>query len=132
MGDEGQEEEGVAAEGAASQRKQKRRLKTRPPLEPGVDQEATAGAQAAAAGIAQCKFVRALGSVDFRTREEGVAALARWLRAKRDDLRAEDMLKVWKGLYVCFWHSDKAPVQARGRRGRRWRQACSHAAPGAP
>jgi ribosomal RNA-processing protein 1 len=22
-----------------------------------------------------------------------------------------DMLKLWKGIYFCFWHSDKEPVQ---------------------
>lgn len=27
-----------------------------------------------------------------------------------------DMLKLWKGIYFCFWHSDKEPVQVcRGR-----------------
>ena len=26
------------------------------------------------------------------------------------------MRKIWKGLFYAFWHSDKAPVQARGTR----------------
>lgn len=55
-------------------------------------------------------FARALGSTDYMTREKGVQALTRWLQL-RADIPENDMLKLWKGLYFCFWHSDKAPVQ---------------------
>lgn len=56
------------------------------------------------------KFARALGSTDFHTREQGLQALSRWLTHKQ--LVPElDMLKLWKGIYFCFWHSDKEPVQ---------------------
>jgi hypothetical protein len=56
------------------------------------------------------KFARALGSTDFHTREQGLQALSRWLTHKQ--LISElDMLKLWKGIYFCFWHSDKEPVQ---------------------
>jgi hypothetical protein len=54
-----------------------------------------------------------LGSTDFHTREQGLQALSRWLTHK--PLISElDMLKLWKGIYFCFWHSDKEPVQVGG------------------
>lgn len=58
------------------------------------------------------KFARALGSTDYMTREKGLQALTRWLQLKTD-LSELDMMKIWKGLYFCFWHSDKTPVQVR-------------------
>jgi ribosomal RNA-processing protein 1 len=56
------------------------------------------------------KFARALGSTDYGTREKGLTALLAWLCVK-EDLEEIDMMKIWKGLFFCFWHSDKAPVQ---------------------
>jgi hypothetical protein len=56
------------------------------------------------------KFARALGSVDFLTRERGVQALTRFLQRKAE-VSPSDMNKLWKGLYFCFWHSDKPKVQ---------------------
>ena len=65
---------------------------------------------AAAASDGGSKFARALGSVDYQTREKGVEALSLFLQHRRD-IGELDMLKLWKGLFFCFWHSDKAPVQ---------------------
>lgn len=56
------------------------------------------------------KFARALGSVDYQTREKGLQALKAWL-VRKTDVKESDMLKIWKGLFYCFWHSDKAPIQ---------------------
>ncbi len=56
-----------------------------------------------------CKFARALGSVDWHTREQGLHALTVWLT--RNEVSDEDLTKIWKALFFCFWHSDKAPVQ---------------------
>lgn len=58
------------------------------------------------------KLARALGSVDFTTRERGVEVLSRWLAKKPRDLDTE-LLKLWKGIFYCYWHSDKQPVQVR-------------------
>lgn len=57
------------------------------------------------------KFARALGSTDFHTRDQGLQALSRWLMHRQ--VSELDMLKLWKGIYFCFWHSDKEPVQVR-------------------
>ena len=77
----------------------KRAQKSRPLLEPLSDE-------------GNSSFARALGSVDYRTREQGLQALTVFLSTRRDMPRP-DMLKLWKGLFYCFWHSDKEPVQVR-------------------
>ena len=56
------------------------------------------------------KFARALGSVDYHTREAGLRAMTAWL-ARRGAVAEDDLLKLWKGIFYCFWHSDSAPVQ---------------------
>ena len=55
-------------------------------------------------------FARALGSVDFQTREKGLQALTVYLR-RSTQLSTLAMRKLWKGIFYCFWHSDKAPTQ---------------------
>ncbi|BDA40606.1 probable ribosomal RNA processing protein 1 homolog B at N-terminal half [Coccomyxa sp. Obi] len=61
-------------------------------------------------GGGNCKFARALGSVDWHTREQGLQALTIWLT--RTSPSEADLTKIWKALFFCFWHSDKAHVQA--------------------
>lgn len=56
------------------------------------------------------KFARALGSVDGRTREAGLQALAVWL-SRRQEVDRLDLLKLWKGLFYTFWHSDQPTTQ---------------------
>lgn len=58
------------------------------------------------------KFARALGSVDNQTREKGLQALSIWL-SKKEDLTEQDLTRLWKGIFYCFWHADKAPFQVR-------------------
>ncbi len=60
-------------------------------------------------GGGNCKFARALGSVDWHTREQGLQALTIWLT--RTTPSEADLTKIWKALFFCFWHSDKAHVQ---------------------
>lgn len=55
-------------------------------------------------------FVRALGSSDWHTRDAALAKLVQWLsKAAVSDLA---LLKLWKGVFYAYWHSDKLPVQA--------------------
>uniref|UniRef100_A0A383VAX4 Uncharacterized protein n=1 Tax=Tetradesmus obliquus TaxID=3088 RepID=A0A383VAX4_TETOB len=84
----------------------KRKIKQKPVLEqvPAVQQQ-----QQQEDG--NSKFARALGSTDYATREKGLQALSRFL-VHKDSMSELDMMKLWKGLFFCFWHSDKAPVQA--------------------
>ncbi len=94
-------------EHATIQRGKAGKVKAKPLLEPLAATAADSGSDQSSANSA---FARALGSVDYLTRERGVQALTRLLQRKTDITEA-DMTKLWKGLYFCFWHSDKAPVQ---------------------
>lgn len=98
-----------ATDGGADGRATKRPRKQRPLVE-AVPSEGEGAAAAVVAETGESKFARALGSTDFHTREKGLAALARWL-ASRQTVDQNDLLKLWKGIFYCFWHSDKAPVQ---------------------
>ncbi|GAX73957.1 hypothetical protein CEUSTIGMA_g1407.t1 [Chlamydomonas eustigma] len=76
-------------------------IKQRPSLEPGLADDTSKG---------NTKLARALGSPDYHTREKGVRALTRFL-LRKSSLSDQDMMKIWKGLFYAFWHSDKGPVQ---------------------
>jgi ribosomal RNA-processing protein 1 len=79
----------------------KRKRKVKKPLE--------AVPSAADDSGANCKFARALGSVDWHTREQGLQALTLWLT--RNQVAEADLVKIWKALFFCFWHSDQAHIQ---------------------
>ncbi|CAI7862387.1 unnamed protein product, partial [Closterium sp. NIES-54] len=57
------------------------------------------------------KFMRRLAASDEETRDQAFEVLSRWLIARKE-IAEEDLLKIWKGLFYCMWHSDKPLVQA--------------------
>ncbi|CAM6097151.1 unnamed protein product [Calypogeia fissa] len=56
-------------------------------------------------------IARKLASSDKGTREKAVALLEHWLTCQQE-IPEEELKKIWKGLFYCVWHADKAPVQA--------------------
>ncbi|KAG5203878.1 Ribosomal RNA-processing protein 1 [Trichophyton interdigitale] len=60
--------------------------------------------------LQQSPFIRELASSERKTRDKAVESLTAFLRSKRD-LKLFDLLKIWKGLFYCFYHSDKPLVQ---------------------
>ena len=48
---------------------------------------------------------------DFHTRERGLQALTLWL-GRKQEVGELELLRLWKGIFYCFWHSDKQQVQA--------------------
>ncbi|XP_066348755.1 uncharacterized protein [Miscanthus floridulus] len=69
---------------------------------------AAADAPAEAAAIA-----RRLASCNTGTRERAVRyLLSDFLPASAARLSATDLLKLWKGLFFCFWHADKPLYQS--------------------
>ncbi|EFR01519.1 hypothetical protein MGYG_04526 [Nannizzia gypsea CBS 118893] len=60
--------------------------------------------------LQQSPFIRELASSEKKTRDKAVESLTAFLRSKRD-LKLFDLLKIWKGLFFCFYHSDKPLVQ---------------------
>ncbi|KAJ5481573.1 Ribosomal RNA processing protein [Penicillium sp. IBT 31633x] len=55
-------------------------------------------------------FVRELGSSDRKVRDKALDSLTQFVRA-RTDLTLVDLLKLWKGLFYCFYHSDRPLTQ---------------------
>jgi ribosomal RNA-processing protein 1 len=58
----------------------------------------------------QNSFGKALASADKKVRDKAVKRLSKYLSNKKD-LSDLDLLKLWKGLFYCFWMSDKPLVQ---------------------
>ncbi|CAG8231193.1 unnamed protein product [Penicillium salamii] len=55
-------------------------------------------------------FVRELGSSDRKVRDKALDSLTQFVRS-RNDLSLVDLLKLWKGLFYCFYHSDRPLTQ---------------------
>eukprot|EP00959_Pyramimonas_sp_CCMP1952_P282579 5906388-Pyramimonas_sp.AAC.1 len=56
------------------------------------------------------KFARKLAHTEVQVREKAFNNLSKWLQS-REEMTELDMLRVWKGLFYSFWHSDLQPVQ---------------------
>jgi hypothetical protein len=82
-------------------KERKKKPRNKPLLEANIQDSAT-----------DSKLLRALGSPDRDTRERGLALLTKWLQS-HEDVSDYDILRLWKGLYFCFWHSDLISVQVR-------------------
>ncbi|ORY00527.1 Nop52-domain-containing protein [Basidiobolus meristosporus CBS 931.73] len=55
-------------------------------------------------------FAKRLAHTDKKIRDKAVKALGKWL-SSREDLDQLELLKLWKGLFYCFWMSDKPLIQ---------------------
>jgi ribosomal RNA-processing protein 1 len=55
-------------------------------------------------------LLKKLSSNDVKTRDIAVKALKRWIK-RRKDVSEHDLQKVWKGIFYCFYMSDKVPIQ---------------------
>uniref|UniRef100_A0A0E0H6Y0 Ribosomal RNA processing protein n=1 Tax=Oryza nivara TaxID=4536 RepID=A0A0E0H6Y0_ORYNI len=72
-----------------------------------------AAAAAADASAEAAAISRRLASCNGSARERAVRhLLSTFLPASAPHLSASDLLKLWKGLFFCFWHSDKPLYQS--------------------
>ncbi|CAN6451011.1 unnamed protein product [Victoria cruziana] len=55
-------------------------------------------------------IAKRLASVDKTTRGKAVRVLRSWLESQ-EDVPEEEMKRIWKGLFYCFWHADKQAFQ---------------------
>lgn len=55
-------------------------------------------------------FAKRLAHNDKKVRDASVKSLRRWM-LRREHVADADLMKIWKGLFYCFWMSDKVPVQ---------------------
>ncbi|KAF8544317.1 hypothetical protein BDD12DRAFT_915508 [Trichophaea hybrida] len=66
----------------------------------------------ASGDIQKTPFIKQLAASDRPTRDKAVASLKTYLTASRTFTKT-DLLKLWKGLFYCFWLSDRPrPQQA--------------------
>jgi ribosomal RNA-processing protein 1 len=80
------------------------------------------GAKASAVAMPQSadvpievKIAQKLASNEPKIRDRAVKKLTKWLSARSastaTSFSKDEMLRLWKGLYYCFWMSDKPLVQ---------------------
>ncbi|KAE8355556.1 nucleolar protein,Nop52-domain-containing protein [Aspergillus coremiiformis] len=62
------------------------------------------------ADLQKTPFVRELASSDKKIRDKATDSLTLFLRS-RTDLSLIELLKLWKGLFFCFYHSDRPLTQ---------------------
>ncbi|EYE95307.1 ribosomal RNA processing 1 family protein [Aspergillus ruber CBS 135680] len=62
------------------------------------------------ADVQRTPFVKDLASSDRKVRDKALDSLTLFLRS-RTDLSLIDLLKLWKGLFFCFYHSDRPLTQ---------------------
>ncbi|KAG5457263.1 MAG: nucleolar protein,Nop52-domain-containing protein [Olpidium bornovanus] len=67
------------------------------------------GATGNSAGADPSPFGKRLAHSDKKVRDAALKNLTTWLQHK--DLNRLEWLKLWKGLFYCFWMSDKPLVQ---------------------
>ncbi|TPR01981.1 Vacuolar import and degradation family protein [Aspergillus niger] len=60
--------------------------------------------------VTKTPFVRDLASSEKKIRDKATDSLSLFLRSKTD-LSLIDLLKLWKGLFFCFYHSDRPLTQ---------------------
>ncbi|CAI9765733.1 unnamed protein product [Fraxinus pennsylvanica] len=56
-------------------------------------------------------LIKHLASCNSTVRSQSLKLLQSWLTSQKQEIPEEDIKKLWKGLFYCFWHSDKAPNQ---------------------
>lgn len=57
-------------------------------------------------------LIRHLASCNASVRFQSLRLIQAWLSTSEAQLSEDDMKRLWKGLFYCIWHSDKAPAQA--------------------
>lgn len=57
-------------------------------------------------------LIRHLASVNASVRYESLKLIQSWLLSEQKQIPDAEMNRIWKGLFYCVWHSDKAPAQA--------------------
>ncbi|KAI3706741.1 hypothetical protein L6452_24679 [Arctium lappa] len=56
-------------------------------------------------------LIRNLASCNTSARSKALRELTNWLPTQLE-ISDDEMKKLWKGLFYCIWHADKAPVQS--------------------
>ncbi len=55
-------------------------------------------------------FSQRLAHNSLKVRENSIRKLIHWLKYRKN-IELLDLLKIWKGLFYCYWMSDKSNIQ---------------------
>ncbi|KAL3535386.1 hypothetical protein ACH5RR_003847 [Cinchona calisaya] len=66
---------------------------------------------AALSALSGPSLIKQLASCNASIRSHSLKLIQSWLSESRARLSEDDMKRLWKGLFYCLWHSDKAPAQ---------------------
>ncbi|CAI9098473.1 OLC1v1035124C1 [Oldenlandia corymbosa var. corymbosa] len=56
-------------------------------------------------------LIKYLASCNASVRSQTLNLIQDWLLQSEAQVAEDDMMKLWKGLFYCLWHADKAPAQ---------------------
>lgn len=56
-------------------------------------------------------LIKHLASCNASIRSQSLKLIQAWLSESQTQLSEDEMKRLWKGLFYCLWHSDKAPAQ---------------------
>ncbi|CDP21879.1 unnamed protein product [Coffea canephora] len=56
-------------------------------------------------------LIKHLASCNASIRSQSLKLIQAWMSDSQTELPEDDMKRLWKGLFYCLWHSDKAPAQ---------------------
>jgi len=59
----------------------------------------------------EVQFAQKLAANDATTRNKAIKKIRKWFSARTEAFSEAEMMRLWKGLYYCFWMSDKPLVQ---------------------
>ena len=59
----------------------------------------------------EVQFAQKLAANEPGMRNKAVKKLKKWFSARQEPFSEPEMMRLWKGLYYCFWMSDKPLVQ---------------------
>ncbi|XP_047310580.1 ribosomal RNA processing protein 1 homolog [Impatiens glandulifera] len=79
----------------------------------GLSMEIDGGGEASLVQPVSLSLIKRLASCDKSARDRALKKVLRaWLPSQQPEHVSDDELKkLWKGLFYCVWHADKAPVQ---------------------
>ncbi|KAL6532827.1 hypothetical protein OROGR_013787 [Orobanche gracilis] len=63
------------------------------------------------ASVTGTGLIKHLASCNTTVRSQALRLLQSWLVSQTQKLSDSDIRKMWKGLFYCLWHADKAPNQ---------------------
>ena len=59
----------------------------------------------------EAQFAQKLAANEATIRNKAIKKLKKWFSVRKEPFSDVEMMRLWKGLYYCFWMSDKPLIQ---------------------